>query len=329
MRMTGSPSAAMTGRLSPQAFMRHGRALRLALAVLAATLLFGALPASAQILVMVNGEPITSFDVAQRIKLAQLTERLNLNQKQALDVLIDDRLKIFTAKRYGVVVDEDDINKMFSSMAGRTGRTADQLTQALSQSGIDARALKSKIQADYVWNGYVRARFSSATSVRDSDIFAAMQAKGGDTGTAAQRTTEYTIRQIVLVVPRNAAPAVRSQRMAEANALRQRFSDCDSGIAAARQLRETVVRDPLIRTSADVPAGLRKVLDETPVGKVTPFEVTQSGVEMVAICNKREVVGDSVQKRETRDELQSKQFETQSKRLLEEARKSSLIEYRR
>ncbi|MFK8251706.1 peptidylprolyl isomerase [Ancylobacter terrae] len=318
-------TAALLRRL-PRRWAQPLRRLAWAVATL---MLLGAAPASAQILVMVNGEPVTAYDVSQRIKLAQVTERQNLNQKQALDAVIDDRLKIFTAKRFGVVVDDDELNKMFANTASRTGRTPEQLTQGLAQQGVDARALKAKMRADYVWNGYVRARFSSATQVRDSDIFAAMQAKGTEVGAAVQRTTEYTIRQIVLVVPRNAAPAVRAQRASEANALRQRFSDCDSGLAAARALKETVVRDPVIRTSADVPAGLRKLLEETPVGKLTPFEVTQSGVEMVAICNKREVVGDSVQKREVRDELQNKQFETQSKRLLEEARKSSLIEYRR
>lgn len=328
MPKTGSLRQAHAGTSTWQAIRQRMITLAFGVLALAAAVLGSAHPASAQILVMVNGEPVTAFDVSQRIKLAQLTERKNLSQKEALNTVVDDRLKIFTGKRFGIVVDDDEVNKMFGTMASRTGRTPEQLTQGLAQSGVDARALKSKIRADYVWNAYVRGRFSSATSVRDSDIFAAMAAKGTDTGQSAQRTTEYTIRQIVLVVPRNAAPALRSQRFGEANALRQRFNDCDTGIAAARQLREAVVRDPVIRTSADVPAGLRKILDETPVGKVTPAEVTQSGVEMVAICNKREVVGDSVQKREVRDELQSKQFETQSKRLLEEARKAALIEYR-
>ena len=307
-----------------------GNALaRLALALLALFLVAagGAAPAAAQqILVMVNGEPITTFDVTQRIKLAQLTERASLSQKQALDALIDERLKIFTAKRYGVVVEDADVEKMFANMANRTGRTPEQLTQGLAQSGVNARILKNKMRADYVWNAYVRGRFSSATSVRDSDIFAALNAKGTDS-TQSQRTTEYTLRQIVLVVPRT-APAMRSQRLAEANALRQRFTDCDSGLEIARGLREAVVREPIIRTSADVPAGLRKVLDDTAIGRTTPPEVTQSGVEMVAVCNKREVVGESVQKREVRDDLQSRQFDAQSKRLLEEARKSSLIQYR-
>ncbi|WGD30756.1 peptidylprolyl isomerase [Ancylobacter sp. WKF20] len=285
-------------------------------------------PAAAQqVLVLVQGQPITSFDVSQRIKLAQLTERTNLSQKQALEDLIDEKLKIATAQRYGITADTDDVNKLFSQMASRSGRNAEQLTDALASSGLSAQTLKDKMRADYVWNSYVRGRFSSVTTVRDSDVFAALETKGEDL-TKAQRTTEYTVRQIVLVVSRTAPDASRAQRMAEANALRKRFTNCESGVADARALKETVVRDPVIRTSADMSAPLRKVMDEIPVGQTTAPEVTRAGIEMVAICARREIVGESAQKREVKQELQTKQFDALSRRLLDEARKQAMIQYR-
>lgn len=307
-----------------------GRSLALALLVAGtATLTAGfSRPAAAQqILVMVQGDPITSFDVAQRIKLAQLTERRTLSQKQALDELIDQQLKVITAERFGITADKDEVDKMFARMGSRTGRTPEQLTQALAQSGLDAGMLKAKMRADYVWNNYVRGRFSSVATVRDSDVFAALESKGEDL-TRAQRTTEYIIRQIVLVVGRTANPGERSQRMAEANSLRKQFADCETGVQTARGMRETVVRDPVIRTSADMTAPVRKVMDDTPVGQLTPPEVTRAGIEMIAVCSRREVVGESAQKREVRNELENKQFDSVSKKLLDEARKSAMIQYR-
>lgn len=306
------------------------RAVALALAALGAFGTVSALPAPAlaqQILVMVQGQPITSFDVAQRIKLAQLTERRSPTQKQALEELIDERLKVVTAERFGITAEKEEIDKMFARMGTRTGRTPEQLTAALAQAGLDARMLKSKMRADYVWNNYVRSRYSSAATVRDSDVFAALQSKGEDL-TRAQRTTEYTVRQIVLVVSRTASPAERSQRIAEANNLRKAFADCETGVATVRGMRETVVRDPVIRTSADMSAPVRKVMDDTPIGQLTAPEVTRAGIEMVAVCGRREVVGESTQKRETRTELETKQFDAVSQRLLADARKSVMIQYR-
>ncbi|GLK72800.1 hypothetical protein GCM10017643_29160 [Ancylobacter dichloromethanicus] len=302
-------------------------ALLLGCAAFAATALISPPARAQQILVLVQGQPITSFDVAQRIKLAQLTERRNLSQKQALDELIDQRLKVVTAERFGITADKDEIEKMFARMGSRSGRSPEQLTQALAQSGLDAGMLKAKMRADYVWNNYVRGRFSSVATIRDSDVFAALQSKGEDL-TRAQRTTEYTVRQIVLVVGRTASQGERSQRMAEANGLRKQFADCDSGVETARGMRETVVRDPVIRTSGDVSAAARKVMDDTPIGHLTAPEVTRAGIEMIAICNRREVVGESAQKRDVRSELENKQFDSVSKKLLEDARRSAMIQYR-
>ncbi|WP_428029625.1 SurA N-terminal domain-containing protein [Ancylobacter sp.] len=303
------------------------RALLLGCAVFAAAATLPQPVRAQQILVLVQGQPITSFDVAQRIKLAQLTERQNLSQKQALEELIDQRLKVVTAERFGITADKDEIEKLFARMGSRSGRSPEQLTQALAQSGLDAAMLKAKMRADYVWNNYVRGRFSSVATVRDSDVFAALQSKGEDL-TRAQRTTEYTVRQIVLVVGRTASPGERSQRLAEANGLRKQFSGCESGVETARGMRETVVRDPVIRTSADVTAAVRKIMDDTPVGQLTAPEVTRAGIEMIAICSRREVVGESAQKREVRTDLENKQFEAVSKKLLDDARKSAMIQYR-
>ncbi|QIB36029.1 peptidylprolyl isomerase [Ancylobacter pratisalsi] len=309
------------------------RALRFAPALIAGLLVVAgvsALPSpvqAQQILVMVQGQPITSFDVTQWIRLMKLTERRNLSQKQALDELIDQRLKIFTAERYGIKADREEVDKMFASMASRNGRSAEQLTSGLAQQGLSANSLKTKMQADYVWNSYVRGRFSSVATIRDSDVFAAMEDQGEDL-TKAQRTTEYTVRQIVLVVSRTAPASQRSQRLAEANALRKSFTDCESGVAAARSMRETVVREPVIRTSADMSAPVRKIMNDIPIGQTTAPEVTQAGIELIAVCGRREIVGESVRKKEVRNELQSKQMDTLSKRLLEEARKAAMIQYR-
>lgn len=322
----GTPEG--TRRMGRGAMLRLLAPLLLSTALGCGTVALVPSPAAAQqVLVLVQGQPITSFDVAQRIKLAQLTERTSLSQKQALEDLIDEKLKIATAQRYGITAETDDVNKLFSQMASRGGRTPEQLTQALAASGLSASTLKDKMRADYVWNNYVRGRFSSVTTVRDSDVFAALETKGEDL-TKAQRTTEYVVRQIVLVVSRTAPDASRAQRMAEANALRKRFTDCESGVADARSLKETVVRDPVIRTSADMSAPLRKVMDEIPVGQTTAPEVTRAGIEMVAICSRREIVGESAQKREVKQELQTKQFDALSKRLLAEARKQAMIQYR-
>lgn len=293
-----------------------------ALALILLALAAGPQRASAQqILVMVNGSPITSYDVAQRQRLHQLIDRKAIGPKEALDELIDETIKMQQAQKLGVEMDQGDVDRMFVSVAERSGRTTKELEASLAQSGLDARTFKNKLTADYVWSQYVRSR-SGTVTVRDADVVAALQKRG----TTQMVATEYTLRPIVFVVPRKSSN--HGARLQEANALRARFADCDSGIAAAMALKEVVVRPPVLRLSSDMPDALRKLLDKTEVGRLTQPEVTQSGVETFAMCGKREVRGESAEKREIKDELTSAQFTKESKKLMDDLRRGALIQYR-
>jgi len=52
-------------------------------------------------------------------------------------------------------------------------------------------------------------------------------------------------------------------------------------------MQNAAIRETVTKTSADIPAVLREVLDKTPIGHLTPPEVTKQGVEMVALCAKK------------------------------------------
>lgn len=281
-----------------------------------------ATPAAAQkVVVVVNGDPITSYDVTQRQRLHQLIERKSISPKEALDELIDDRIKTQQIRRLQTTVDKEDIDRMYAGVAERSGRTAAELTASFAQGGLDARIFKDKLVADYVWSQYVRGR-AGTTMIRDSDVIAALQMRGATELVA----TEYTLYPIVFVVPRTGGN--HGARLQEANALRQRFTSCEAGLETVKGMKEVVVRQPIMRLSSEMPASLRQLLDKTEIGRLTPPEVSQSGVETFAVCNKTQVRGESSQKREIKDQLSTAQFTAESKKMIAELRKSALIEYR-
>ncbi|MGQ3676300.1 SurA N-terminal domain-containing protein [Xanthobacter sp. TB0139] len=267
-----------------------------------------------QVVVIVNGDPITTYDVSQRQRLSQMLDRKSLSQKQALEEVINERLKLQQARNLNEGIDQEDLDKMFENVASRSGRTADQLAAMLKQSGLDPRLFKNKLAADYVWNQYVRARVGNVT-IRDADVAAALQKRGQTENTA----TEYILRPIILI---------GKGRMGDARRLRSRFKSCEAGIPMAMAMKEVVVRPQALRLSSDMPKELQKILDKTPEGGLTPPETTQIGVETFAICEKRQIRGESSAKREVKDELSEAQFKKASDNLLSGLRKSALIQYR-
>jgi len=80
---------------------------------------------------MVNGEPITNFDIEQRAKLGALTAGKAPDRQTVLNELIDEKVKIKEAKKFGVDPGASDIDQAFGGMAQRMRLSGDQLTKLL------------------------------------------------------------------------------------------------------------------------------------------------------------------------------------------------------
>ena len=99
----------------------------------------GSVAHAQQVVVIVNGEPITALDIEQRSKLAELSMHKAPPRQEVLDELINEKLKVREAKKWGLEVSNSEVDQAYASMAGRMRLTADQLTQQLAKSGLNAR----------------------------------------------------------------------------------------------------------------------------------------------------------------------------------------------
>jgi peptidyl-prolyl cis-trans isomerase SurA len=306
------------------------RTARLAVTGLALTVATGwsSYSRAQTVVLMVNGEPITSYDIEQRGKLDALSTHKMPPRDQIINELIDDRVKIKEAKKYGIDPTTSDIDGVFASMGSRMRLNAEQLAKTLENQGIRPETLKSKMRADTVWSSLVRGRFKDSLLVNEKDVQSAILVKGDENNPDKSTSFEYNMKPIVLVVPRGAAPGVLETRHKEADALRNRIQSCGEATEIFRTMQDAAIRDNVIKTSADLAAPLRELLDKTPIGHLTPPEVTKQGIEMVALCGRKPTTVDTPEKREVRDKMFAQKFEAKSKAYLEEVRKAAMIEKR-
>ncbi|NEW86763.1 MULTISPECIES: SurA N-terminal domain-containing protein [Rhodopseudomonas] len=301
------------------------RIIGLVLCCAAATLGLGTGPSQAQsIVVMVNGEPITNFDIEQRSKLNRMSHK-NESRQQVLDDLIDEKVKIKEGKKYGVNPSDSDIDSSFATMASRMRMSTAQMTNMLAAQGIRPDTLKSRIKAEMVWGSLVRGRFKDSLQVSEREIQA--QLKGNDDSKAVE-SYEYQLRPIVMIVSRGSGSSSLDTRRKEAEQIRGRITSCAEADRIFKAMPNAAIRGTVVKTSADLPPALRDVLDKTPVGHLTAPEVTKQGVEMVALCGRKQSTADTPRKREIREKLFGEKFLAKSKDYLQEVRKAAMIEYR-
>jgi peptidyl-prolyl cis-trans isomerase SurA len=296
--------------------------------MIAAACVFAALAAPSRalaqhVVLIVNGEVITDYDIDQRTKFQMLSTHKTPPRQEVIEELIDEKLKVQIARRYKLDITDSDVDSSYADMAKRMHLSADQLTQTLAQNGIDAKTLKARVRADLNWQYIIRGKFQSSLQVSEKSVLDEIEtqkkSEGGEVG------YDYTLRPILFVVPRGNA-ALQESRRKDAEALRARFSTCDTGLLFARSLRDVAVREPITKNSSELVPALRQILDKTEVGHLTPPETTAQGIEVFALCEKKETKSDTPEKRQARDKIFSEQFQAKAKNYLRELRRQAMIE---
>jgi peptidyl-prolyl cis-trans isomerase SurA len=313
----------MKPKLLLPALFRLVAAAALALAVVAAA------PQAAHaqgVVVVVNGDPITNFDIEQRSKLLQVSMQKAPARQDVIEELINEKLKTQLLKRYTIPDIDKDVDNAFANMARRMRQSPRDFTEQLARSGIKSETLKARMKADIVWTQIIRGRYQASFQFTERDIQSRIDARNPQ-GTTTTASYDYTLRPILFVVPRGSPPDAFQARVKEAESLRAQFRNCEEGIPMARSGRFVAVRPPVTKNSAELPPALRDILTKTEIGRLTPPETTQQGVEVYAVCARKES-DNALEKKEARDQLYGEVFESRAKAYLKELRSQAMIEYK-
>jgi peptidyl-prolyl cis-trans isomerase SurA len=274
--------------------------------------------------VLVNDVPITAYDINQRLRLMRLGGGKGTEQT-AREELIDETLETLEGQRHGVVISQAQIDGAFAQIGSRLKMSPAALTKALGSQGIEAQSLKKRLQGQMVWQQLVQQRTIQKASVKNDEVAAVLGEKGKET---AKTVNEYTLQQIIFVVPSGSPPGVYAQRRNEAAAFRQRFPGCDQSLEKAKLLRGVVVKDIGRRDSTQISGPAGEEIAKTPVGQTAAPAQTAQGVELIAVCASRAIQSTAAARTEVQNDLYIKQSADLGKDYLKELRDRAIIEYR-
>jgi len=284
-------------------------------------------PAHAAIKVIVNDFPITDYDISQRARLITLTQRKSASvaKRMAQEELVDDVIKLGEAKRVGVEISDSQVDGAFNNIARNVKMSPSQLSKALSSGGVKPDTLKSRLRAQLAWNEVLQQRFSGRIEVDESDIIAALQKTDEE---ERQKSIEYDLKRIIVVVPKNSSGGFKSKRKNESNQIRAAFNGCDNAGDILGKYNEVVVQPIGRRLETELPAARREEINALKPGKLTKPSTTPIGYEMIAVCGKREIASDIAVRTELENELRAKEGQSQSRRYLLDVRRRATIIYR-
>ncbi|WP_395666649.1 hypothetical protein [Methylocella sp.] len=318
-------SNAFRARIFRAGILRE-KARRLALAgaagffVACAGLAVAPAPARAQAIVAsINGYPITTHDIEQRMKLLRVL-RKPATREAAIESLFSDRLMTAEAGKFGVNPRDSDISQQIARTAQEMNVQPQALVASIQGAGVSEDHLKAHFGAEMAFNVLVQA-LNKGVEASETQVRAELAKQGGK----AAAGTSYTVRQIIFTLPGGVTPAAMAARAKEAESLRARFSGCDSGVPMALAMTDVTVKDPLTRTSHEISRQLAELLDKTPVGKLTAPQRTISGLEMVAVCERGAAKDDTAVRQQIAQKLLAQHIAADAQRRLKELRAKAVV----
>ena len=286
-------------------------------------------PAMAQsaIKVLVNEQPITTYDIRNRTKFLKLTTRGRASKNQAIEDLINERLKMQEAAKRRVNVSNEQVERAYGQIAKRAKLTPSRLSTALRQSGVNPQTLKDRLRSEIAWGQIVRARFQATVKITERDIAEAIAGEAtpedSETGIA-----QFDLQPILFVVPAKSSKGQVAQRRREAEAFRTRYAGCDQALDQAKKIRGVVVKQKIRRTAEELKSLNAESVTETAVGKATRPEKVSQGFQILGVCAKRDLAGQSSASGSARDKLASERGGRMARRFLRDLRAEAIIEYR-
>ncbi|GGO25085.1 chaperone SurA [Gemmobacter aquaticus] len=224
--------------------------------------------------IIINDSAVTEYEFQQRLLFMRLMRAPGDLEKQALDDLIADRLRVQEAARFGVTATEENVQKGMEEFAQRANMTAEQFLEQLGKAGVAPETFRDFVEAGVVWREIVRGRFTGKAKVSDEEIDRALEAE--------TKKAALVVSIAELIIPAN--PGEEEKALALANDIRRSVTGEASFAAAVEQYSAAPSRerggrvDPL--PLANLPPQISGLLLPLAPGQVSPPMMIPGGVAL-------------------------------------------------
>jgi peptidyl-prolyl cis-trans isomerase SurA len=291
------------------------------------------LAASQRLVVVVNDHPITDYDIDQRVRLNEALGAKGGNaaqqRKAALQDLIDDVIKQAEAKRNKIVPNEQQVSEAIARMAKNIGSTPESLSKSLSDKGVSMSTLKQYVSASIAFNWIASQQYNVKVEVEASEVDRRLASIQADP--RFKPVDVYELQEISLPVEQMgeaAAAQLFQARAIEAQQFMQRWENCSNSKQAASGIFNVKITKSVQVAAKDLPADMRKALDQVGPGKLLGPMRAPEGVQIVAYCGRSTVEPPKPTREVVESMLRNEKHELASQRILRDLRRSAYIDYK-
>jgi peptidyl-prolyl cis-trans isomerase SurA len=265
----------------------------------------------------------------EETKQKVMAQASSASRKDAIEALVNDRLKLQAAKKMNIIVTDDEVTKVLSSRAkGPDGKSNLEAFYAQFESdGIGRKAIMEIIRAQLAWRDVVRRTYGP----RIQTLIAPIPKTNN-----ADSNFLFEAREVKLTLPSSSDQKAIARRLVEADSLREAFRSCGELANQVKLIASSSIKVMSKAKLADFPAEAQPLVEKASDNQMTPPLLSGGNVVAYAVCRKVAVADkpakgeakEGDEKEESASDLRQQEFERYSKRHLQDLRQSASIDYR-
>lgn len=119
---------------------------------------------------IVNGQAISGYELRQRIAFLTLLKQPGDITNEAMNGLIEDRLRTSASKSAGVVPSTDDVMAGMTEFASRANLSTEEFIKAIGQSDVAAETFRDFVTSGVAWRQLVRQKYDGKIKISEAAI---------------------------------------------------------------------------------------------------------------------------------------------------------------
>ncbi len=126
---------------------------------------------------VVNDDVITTYDLRQRSLFMMATQGIEPTEEakkqilsQAMRNLVDEKLQIQEARKFDLVISNDEVRNGVQSIISRNGISVEEFAQRLASAGISIGTLQDQVRSEIAWQRIIGGLYGSRIRISDAQI---------------------------------------------------------------------------------------------------------------------------------------------------------------
>ncbi len=246
------------------------------------------------IIAVVNDDVITRVELDNRLQLVkkQLGARTQLPddailRKQVLERMIMEKLQLQIAKRSGIRIDDETINRVIENIAKENKLSMEQFQKVLSRDGMSFADFRENIKNELLINELRKRQVKNKITVSEQEVDNYLANKAN----IKNHDEEYRLSHILIATPEAATPAQIQKARRRAEALRKRIVNGEdfTRLAIGNSDGPQALKggDLGWRKAGQMPTFFSQIINDMKIGDVSPPLRSASGFHIIKLMDKR------------------------------------------